>query len=165
VAGRLLPVSRKKNKGGRQNKYYTHVEPRLTEVEVWLRSGLSEEQIYTNLGVSKTSWHNYKKKHVELVDTLKKGKDIQVEVAENALFKLVQGYHYEVEEVYKIRDADGFEELRTVTVTKFKPPELGAIVFLLKCKAPDQYADNITMNRIKQEELKLREKEMMMRNF
>ena len=68
----------KKNKGGRQNKYYTHVEPHLAEVEAWLRNGLSEEQIYTNLGVSKTSWHNYKQKYDELVETLKKGKVSQI---------------------------------------------------------------------------------------
>lgn len=154
-----------KNRGGRRNKYYSHVEPRLDEVLAWLRNGLSEEQVYTNLGVSKTSWHNYKQQHDELVDTIKKGKKCQVAITENTLFNLAQGYYYEEEEIFKMRDAEGFEVLEKVTVRKYKHPNLGAVAFLLKNKAPDQYADNITMNKAKLKELELREKEMKMRHF
>lgn len=155
----------RKNRGGRRNKYYSHVEPRLDEVLAWLRKGLSEEEVYTNLGVSKTSWYNYKQQHVELVDTIQKGKKCQIAITENTLFNMAQGYYYEEEQVHKVRDADGFEVLEKVNVRRYKHPNLGAVVFLLKNKAPDEYADNITMNRIKREELELKKMIAEMKMF
>lgn len=139
-----------------RGKYWTHVRPRFDEIEAWLEKGLSEAQIYTNLGVGKTSWHNYKQKHPELVEVLKKGREVQVREVENALFKNATGYYYEEELVFKLKDPDGFEHLERVTVKKFKPPETGAIAFFLKNKAPDRYADNPQMVDIKRQELELR---------
>ncbi len=139
-----------------RGKYWTHVRPRFDEIEAWLEKGLSEEQIYTNLGVGKTSWYNYKQKHPELVEILKKGREVQVREVENALFKNATGYYYEEELVFKMKDPDGFERLERVTVKKFKPPETGAIAFFLKNKAPDRYADNPQMVDIKRQELELR---------
>lgn len=154
-----------KNKGGRKNKYETHVKPRLTEIEMWLKKGLSEEQIYTNLGVGKTSWHNYKNKYPELVETLKNGKEVQILEVENALYKNATGYYYYVDEAVKVKLGDGKEDVRVVRLQKFKPPETGAIAFFLKNKAPDRYSDNPQMLEIKREELELRKKQAEFANW
>lgn len=154
-----------KNKGGRKSKYETHVKPRLTEIEMWLKKGLSEEQIYTNLGVGKTSWHNYKNKYPELVETLKNGREVQILEVENALYKNATGYYYYVDEAVKVKLGNGKEDVRVVRLQKFKPPETGAIAFFLKNKAPDRYSDNPQMLEIKREELELRKKQAEFANW
>lgn len=37
-----------------KSKYFTYVEPKLKLVEGWARDGLTDEQIYNNLGIYRT---------------------------------------------------------------------------------------------------------------
>jgi hypothetical protein len=135
------------------------VKERLAEVEIWLNNGLSEKQIFTNLGIGKTTWESYKKKHPELMDVLKKGRQNQVREVENALYKNATGYYYYVQESVKVKNGDGSESVEVVTLKKFKAPETGAIAFFLKNKDKKNYADNPQMIDIKREELELRREE------
>lgn len=151
-------TKKKKNKGGRRSKYFTHVEPRLAEVEIWLRKGLSEAQIFKNLGVGKTSWESYKKKHPELAEVLKKGRECQITEVENALFKNATGYYYYVDEAIKLRE-NGEERVEVVRLQKFKPPETGAIAFFLKNKDRKNWADNPQMIDVRREELEWRKEQ------
>ena len=71
----------------RKTKYETNVLPKLKVIEGWARDGLTDEQIAHNVGVSLSTYYEYKKKHLEFSDALKNGKDdIDVQV-ENALLK------------------------------------------------------------------------------
>ncbi|WP_233713458.1 hypothetical protein [Lederbergia citri] len=81
-----------KNKGGRKSKYETHVEPRLFEVECWVRKGLIDEQIANILGVAYSTFREYVKKFPALSAALKKGKDVVDYEVENALLKRAMGY-------------------------------------------------------------------------
>lgn len=148
-----------------KSKYFTHVQPRLAEIEIWLRDGLSEAQIIKNLGVGKTSWEDYKKRHGELAETLKKGRQVQVSEVENALFKAATGYYYYVDEAIKVKDAGGGEHIEVVRVQKFKPPETGAMCFFLKNKDSKNWSDNPQMLDIKRQELKIRERESEFRSW
>ena len=158
-------AKKKKNPGGRRNKYFSHVEPRFAEAELWLRDGLSEAQIYKNLGVGKTSWERYKKDYPELAELLKKGRETQVEEVENSLFKLATGFYYYVDEAVKVKLGNGVEEVKVVRLQKFKSPETGAVAFFLKNKAKDRYSDNPQMVDIKREELDLRREQAQFSNW
>ena len=88
-------------------------EDGLLTLEAWARNGLTDEQIASNMGVSTATLYNYKKKYLEILEALKRGKvvvDVQVE---NALFKRAIGYKFEEQEyIYvRIEDEDYFEEL------------------------------------------------------
>lgn len=138
---------------------WPQVKERFHDIETWLKKGLSEYQIYTNLGISKTTWESYKKKYSELIDLLKKGKECQVSEVENSLFKLATGFYYYVDEAIKVKEPGGGERIEVVRLQKFKPPETGAAAFFLKNKAREDYADNPQMVDLKKQELEIRRKE------
>ena len=135
------------------------VKARFHDIEMWLKQGLAEYQIFKNLRVGKTTWESYKKKRPELVELLKKGKECQISEVENALFKNATGYYYFVDEAIKIKDPDGGEHVEKVRVQKFKPPETGAIAFFLKNKNKRDWTDNPQMIDLKKEELEIRKAE------
>lgn len=59
----------------------------LTLLEGWARDGLTDEQIAQNMGVSTSTFYEWKKKHPEISEALKKGKDVVDYEVENALLK------------------------------------------------------------------------------
>lgn len=149
---------------GRKSKW-PGVEARFAEIEIWLRDGLSEEQICKNLGVGVTTWEGYKNKYPQLTELLKKGKDTQIAEVENCLFKAATGYYYRTEKAFKVKDADGNERIEVVTVEEFKPPDTGAMCFFLKNKKRDDWADNPQMVELKRQEIEIRRKESDFRQW
>ena len=83
-----------KVKKGRKSKYDTHVAPRLQEIEWWCREGLTEIEICKRLDVAESTFNNYKREFSELMESLKKGKEIADYQVEDALFKRAVGYEY-----------------------------------------------------------------------
>lgn len=130
----------KKKKVGRRSKYHTHVEPRLIEIEGWARDGLIDEDIAKKLGVAVSTFHNYKNQFPELMESLKKGKEVVDREVENALLKRALGYKYD--EVTKEMVEDGTGRLAvTKVVTKEVQPDVTAQIFWLKNRKPDVWRD------------------------
>ena len=59
----------------------------LILIQGWARDGLTEEQIAHNMGISRSTLNEWKKKDSDISDTLKKGKEISDYEVENALLK------------------------------------------------------------------------------
>lgn len=118
--------------GGRPSKYHTHVEPKLLLIEAWCRDGLTDADICKNLDVSHESFIQYKKQFPELVDVLKRGKEVIDTMVENALLKAALGYEYEESK----ETNTGFE--RSV---KYAPPNTTALIFWLKNRRPKEWRD------------------------
>lgn len=121
------------NKGGRRSKYETHVETRLFEIECWARDGMIDDDIAIKLGVAKSTFHSYKNKFPELVESLKKGKEVVDYQVENALLKRALGYRYD-----EITHEFGEETKR---VTKEVTPDTTAQIFWLKNRKPKEWRD------------------------
>lgn len=66
---------------------WKQVKDKLILVEGWARDGLTDEQIANNLGISKDTFYQYKKKYPDFSDSLKKGKEYIDYEVENALLK------------------------------------------------------------------------------
>ena len=94
-----------KVKKGRKSKYDTHVAPRLQEIEWWCREGLTEIEICKRLDVAESTFNNYKREFSELMESLKKGKEIADYQVEDALFKRAVGYEY-TERTAKVVERD-----------------------------------------------------------
>lgn len=112
-------------------------EEGLIRIEGWAKDGLTNEQISANMGIDVATLYRWKKKHRELCDALKNGKEVIDRQVENALLKRALGYKYrEVKEEYE------FGELakRTVT-TKEVVPDTTAQIFWLKNRKPDEWRD------------------------
>lgn len=126
-----------------KSKWETNVKDKLLLVEAWARNGLTDEQIAHNLGISIQTFYNYKTKHIEFFESLKRGKEIVDIEVENALLKRALGYEYnEVTKELIINKKTGKEELKvTKVVTKEVVPDTTAQIFWLKNRKPDEWRD------------------------
>jgi hypothetical protein len=115
---------------GRKNKYDTHVQPHLEEIQEWVGT-LTEEQIAKKLGISVASFEKYKSKHEELVESLKKGRENLIEELRNSLKQKAKGFHY-TEKKKIIRDVNGQRTQVIEEYERYSPPDTGAIHLLLK---------------------------------
>lgn len=106
---------------GRKNKYQTHVEPRLFEVECWARDGLIDEQIAKNLGIAYSTFKVYKDQFSAFSAALKKGKDIIDYQVENSLLKRALGYEYKEKKSVSVEMSDQeFYAVRSAAIQKYK---------------------------------------------
>jgi len=122
-----------------QSKYQEWLEPdKLLLLEAWARDGLTEPQIAKNMGVSHSSLRNWKKKHISILQALKKGKEVVDIEVENALLKRALGYEYT--EVTK--ELINGVMLTTKSVTKEVQPNPTAQIYWLKNRLRGKWVDN-----------------------
>lgn len=109
----------------------------LLLIEGWARDGLTDEQIASNMGVSRSTLNEWKKKYPDIQDSLKRGKEIVDRQVENALLKRALGYEYE-----EIKEKYEFGELSERTVTKKQVvPDTTAQIFWLKNRKSKDWRD------------------------
>lgn len=78
-----------------KGKYeYWLSEEGLILIEGWARDGLTDKQIAQNMGVSRSTLNEWKKKYPDILDTLKRGKAVIDYEVENALLKRALGFTY-----------------------------------------------------------------------
>lgn len=127
-------------KAGRKGRYAEWLtEDGLITLEGWARSGLTDSQIAKDkIGISLSTFCEWKARFPELADALKKGKAPVDTKVENALFKRAIGYV--AQEIKEIRNKDGEVE-QTVIKTYEVPPDTTAQIFWLKNRRPDLWRD------------------------
>lgn len=108
-------------------------EEGLIQIEGWARDGLIDEQIAQNMGISYSTFREWKKKFPALSAVLKKSKDVVDRQVENALFKSAIGFEYEEETVTNAGDV--------VAVRKYSKPNTTAQIFWLKNRKRNQWTD------------------------
>lgn len=139
-----------------KGKYETNVKPKLFLIECWARNGLIDEQIAKNLGIGYSTLCLYKTQHIDLLEALKKGKEVIDYEVENALLKKALGYNVKLEKTFKIRTAEydeatgrkiaEREELQIGTDEVHIPADTTAQIFWLKNRKPAEWRDKPTAN-------------------
>jgi len=66
-------------------------EENLLLLEGWARDGLTDEQITKNIGITVSTFYEWKKKYSEISESLKKGKEVVDYEVENALLSSALG--------------------------------------------------------------------------
>lgn len=120
---------------------WEQVKDKLVLVEGWARDGLTDIQIAENLGISKDTFYEYKKKYTDFSDSLKRGKEVVDYEVENALLKRALGYEYEektYETRYDERTGKSVERL-TKRITKQVSPDTTAQIYWLNNRKPKQW--------------------------
>lgn len=113
----------------------------LLQIEGWARLGLTDEQISKNIGISRSTFNEWKRKYTDISDSLKKGRGPLVFEIENALVKKALGYVDTESIVTEEKMVDGqIVELKKTVKRKY-PPDTGSAIFLLKNKRPDLFQD------------------------
>lgn len=112
-------------------------------IEGWARDGLTDEQMASNIGISRSTLSEWKKKYTDISDTLKRGKEVIDRQVENALLKRALGYKYKETTRELITDKEtGYSELVvTKVVEKEVVPDTTAQIFWLKNRKPEEWRD------------------------
>lgn len=84
-------------------------EEGLLLIEGWARDGLTDEQIAHNMGIGVRTLYVWKDKYAQIMQALKRGKEVIDRQVENALLKRALGYQFE-EQTY-VTVTIGREEL------------------------------------------------------
>ena len=115
----------------------------LILLQGWARDGLTDEQMAHNMGISKSTFYEWKKKYSEFSDAIKKTKDIVDIEVENALRKSAEGFYVEetTEELRWNREKGEYEMVVTKRQRKYIPPSNTAQIFWLKNRKPDTWKD------------------------
>lgn len=102
-------------KVGRKTKYDDFIDRKgLVLVEGWARDGLTDLQIAKNIGVAMSTFCDWKNKHPEFSEALKRSKEVADFEVESALFK------------------------------KAKMGDVTAQIFWLKNRKPKQWRDKVS---------------------
>lgn len=143
--------------GGVVAKYDKWRKPEnLILIEGWARDGLTDEQIAHNIGISRSTLNDWKRKFSDISDTLKKGKAVVDYQVVNALLRRALGFKYkEVIKALVENPETGGTELTVVReVIKEALPDTTAQIFWLKNRCPDKWRDkteNIVENKSENE--------------
>lgn len=122
---------------------------KLMLLEAWARDGLTDEQIAGNMGINVRTLYLWKKKNVQIFQSLKVGKEVADIEVENALRKKALGFR-ETEQTVSTRRTVEYENgkrIREVTepvvteVEKYYPPDTTAQIFWLKNRKPEKWRE------------------------
>lgn len=140
---------------GRPNKYYTHIQPRLAEIEK-LALTMTEKQIAQYLGVGYSSWCDYKNKYSELSDSIKKGRETLVYELKSTLIRKAKGFQYSEKKIIKERG----EVVREEEYIRSSLPDVAALNLLLKNYDKDNWSNDPQILELRKKELELRERQV-----
>lgn len=120
---------------GCRSKYDPDNFPELVRAEA--RKGHTEKELAQILGVSMSTFSDWKNKHPEFLAALKEGKAPANAKVEAALYKRAIGYSYQESKI--IQNPDGTQ--RVEVTTKEVLPDVTAQIFFLKNRCPVDWRD------------------------
>lgn len=125
-----------------KGKWEKWAEPNnLLILGAWARDGLTDEDIAHNIGISRSTLKEWKKKIPAISATLNTNKAIADIRVENALFKKAIGCTVTEKVISKIKNPDGTVTETERTVERELPPDTTAGIFWLKNRKPKDWRD------------------------
>lgn len=125
-----------------KGKWEKWTEPNnLLILGAWARDGLTDEDIAHNIGISRSTLKEWKKKIPAISATLNTNKAIADIRVENALFKKAIGCTVKEKVISKIKNPDGTVTETERTVERELPPDTTAGIFWLKNRKPKDWRD------------------------
>lgn len=149
-------------KRGRKCKYDEYVKPMLQQIESWARSGATEEEICTALGIAKSTFYDYKNKYSELSRALRVGRQSVVLDIKAALLKKALGFEYQEKRGYK---KPGEPIVTTDIFQRYSPPDPTAATMLLRNYDPEWRDKDAATTDFKAQELEIKKALAEANNF
>ena len=128
-------------KKGKYEKWLT--EQSLTLLEGWARSGLTDQDIAKNIGISRSTLNVWRERFPQIANAISAGKEVADYIVENALFKRATGFAYTEETRERLfnKRTGKFELVVTKAITKHAAPDTAAAIFWLKNRKPGRWRD------------------------
>ena len=129
-------------------------EEGLLLIEGWARDGLTDELIACNMGVSRSTLNDWRKKFPDISDTLKKGKDFADRKVEKSLYERAVGYSIILKKPIKVHEVKYNSKGKRVETDKIVyadeevhiPGDVTAQIFWLKNRKPEVWRDKISQD-------------------
>lgn len=124
----------------------------LTLLTAWARDGLIDKEIAEKMNVSPPTLYKYKKMFPQIVEALRKGKELVDVEVENALYKKALGYNVPVQKAFKVKDIVYNENGKKISETErieyaeeeiHIPADTTAQIFWLKNRKKQQWRDKV----------------------
>ena len=129
------------------------LEPdKLILLQGWARDGLTDEQIAKNMGIGRTTLYEWKQKDSNIMNSLKKGKEVADFEVENALYKKALGYNVMLKKTFKLKKVEyndngkkikEYEELVDGHEEMHIPADTTAQIFWLKNRQKEKWRDKV----------------------
>ena len=119
--------------GGRPSKYDKVDEKLLKKL---YEAGLTDAQVANVIGVNRDTIFEWKKKHPEFSDTIKRGKGISDDKVEKSLFERATGYSHPDIHITNYQGT-----ITKTKITKHYAPDPTSMIFWLKNRKPGEWRD------------------------
>lgn len=127
--------------GGRPTEYKKEY---CLAAEAFAMLGMTDKQIAEKFKVTETTLNNWKNKHPEFVESLKKGKEEPDDKVERSLFERATGYVNK--NAVKIFMPANAPEPIYAPYEEHVAPDVTAQIFWLKNRRPDRWRDKQDLN-------------------
>ena len=132
------------------------VKDKLFLIQMWCREGMLEKDIAKNLGVAVSTFEQYKIDHPELVDSLKRNKEIADYEVENSLYKKCVGCYVKEQKAFKCKEVYYDENnnrcereaVQVVDIDTFIPPDTMAMAIWLNNRKPQSWRRNANKEKL-----------------
>lgn len=103
--------------------------------------GATDEDLAQAFDVSRTTINEWKNKHIEFSEHLKKGKLIADSNVASRLYERALGFEHDSEEIKVISMGKEGSAIERVPIRKIYPPDTVAAIFWLKNRQSDKWRD------------------------
>lgn len=159
--GDLMAEKKVKRTSGKQKwKEWSENEDNQRVLSAWSRAGMTDEEIARQIGISRSTLIEWKKKYPQISKALLDGKDFADRLVEDSLYKKAMGFYVFEQKAFKVKnieyDASGKkisekEELQTAEERHYIEPDIKAIIFWLKNRKPEIWKEKIEENSVDEE--------------
>jgi hypothetical protein len=123
--------NKKRNRGGRPTRY----KPEYADLAYkFCLLGATNEQLGDFFGVPVSTIHNWRKRHKQFLDAIKKGKSIADANVADSLYHRAKGYSHPEDKIFNNNG-----EALVVPTTKHYPPDTVACIYWLNNRQPDRF--------------------------
>lgn len=161
LRGDLMAEKRVKRTSGKQKwKEWSENEDNQRVLSAWSRAGMTDEEIARQIGISRSTLIEWKKKYPQISKALSDGKDFADRLVEDSLYKKAMGFYVFEQKAFKVKnieyDENGKkisekEELQTAEERHYIEPDIKAIIFWLKNRKPEIWKEKIEENSVDEE--------------
>lgn len=103
--------------------------------------GATDKDLADFFGCNEATINNWKTRHPDFLESIKKGKDIADGEVADRLYRRAMGYSHEDEDIRTISIGDGMSEIIKTPTVKHYPPDTAAAIFWLKNRQKGKWRD------------------------
>lgn len=144
------------------------LESQLPLIITMIKDNCTDKEIIERLGISPSTWKRKKAQNTKIKNAIDEAINYKNAEVEEALFKCCKGYKYTEEVATKVKEEYESEngqilvkeDIKVVTVKKYKGPDVNAQKYWLNNRKKDNWKDDPHKVDVAKKTLKLKEEQV-----